>query len=166
MQTSYYRPQEICQRLGVPAPTLREWSRELRAFLSSSAGGGITSEGKYTHRRYSDADVAVFRIAQRELRSGSTYEALRIHLAGIDVEETARLMLPSVPDPTIDGAVAALRLAFEMAIAAKDTALSAKDETIIELRGRLVERETALAGLSQERDAALAQRRRRWFGRG
>ena len=75
--TSRYRqPQEMASRLEVSASTLRRWSEEFSAYLSSEAD---SSEGKQ-HRRYSDEDLATLITVKGLMADGLTYEQVRERL--------------------------------------------------------------------------------------
>lgn len=72
-----YRPKTVCQRLAVPATTLRVWSNEFAAFLSPSAQSATTERGGPAQRRYTDGDMAVLARAKTLLEQDLTYEEVR-----------------------------------------------------------------------------------------
>ncbi len=72
----YRQPQEVASRLEVSASTLRRWSEEFSAYLSSEAD---SSEGKQ-HRRYSDEDLATLITVKGLMADGLTYEQVRERL--------------------------------------------------------------------------------------
>ena len=72
----YRQPQEMASRLEVSASTLRRWSEEFSAYLSSEAD---SSEGKQ-HRRYSDEDLATLITVKGLMADGLTYEQVRERL--------------------------------------------------------------------------------------
>ena len=68
------RPAEAAQRLGIPASTLRRWSRRFAAFLSPQAHGLRPADGTRGHRRYTPEDLAVLARCKTLLSQGLTFD--------------------------------------------------------------------------------------------
>ena len=68
------RPAEAAQRLGIPASTLRRWSRRFAAFLSPQANGLRPADGTRGHRRYAPEDLAVLARCKTLLSQGLTFD--------------------------------------------------------------------------------------------
>ncbi|HEY80491.1 MAG TPA: MerR family transcriptional regulator, partial [Caldilineae bacterium] len=68
------RPAETAQRLGIPASTLRRWSRRFAAFLSPQANGALGADGARGHRRYTPDDLMVLARCKALLSQGFTFE--------------------------------------------------------------------------------------------
>ncbi len=75
------RPAEAAQRLGIPASTLRRWSRRFAPFLSPYANGQRDAGGTRGHRRYTPQDVAVLAQCKALLSQGLTLEQVAEKLA-------------------------------------------------------------------------------------
>lgn len=73
-ETSLLRPAEAAERLGIPASTLRRWSRRFAAFLSPQANGLRGEEGARGHRRYTPEDIAVLARCKALLSEGYTFD--------------------------------------------------------------------------------------------
>jgi DNA-binding MurR/RpiR family transcriptional regulator len=82
-----YRPREAAAQLGIAPTTLRHWSTQFAALLSSSArkagGGSVTA-----HRRYTTGDVRLLARAKRLLADGLTYAEVQRRLRE-EPDETA-----------------------------------------------------------------------------
>ncbi|MGD8791799.1 MAG: MerR family transcriptional regulator [Anaerolineae bacterium] len=83
----YRLPSEVANQLDVSPSTVRRWSNEFSEFLSDAAGRPQT-EGRTSHRRYSDQDLEILMTVKGLLAEGLTYiqvgkrlEALRLRQA-------------------------------------------------------------------------------------
>ena len=74
------RPAEVAQTLGIPASTLRRWSRRFAAFLSPEANGVARGDHARGHRRYTQADLVVLARCKALLSEGSTLNEVSQHL--------------------------------------------------------------------------------------
>ena len=74
------RPAEVAQTLGIPASTLRRWSRRFAAFLSPEANGVARGDHARGHRRYTRADLIVLARCKALLSEGSTLNEVSQHL--------------------------------------------------------------------------------------
>jgi len=68
------RPADAARQLGIPASTLRRWSRRFAAFLSAEANGAVHADGGRGHRRYAPRDLAVLARCKALLSEGRTFE--------------------------------------------------------------------------------------------
>lgn len=86
MAAPAYRPAAAAQFLGVPASTLRRWSRQFADFLTPAAGEFAGTRG---HRRYAAVDLQRLAVVKRLLEEGLTYHQVRERLAqGADAAAT------------------------------------------------------------------------------
>jgi len=60
--------------LGIPASTLRRWSRRFAPFLSPEANGAARENGSRGHRRYTPQDLEVLARCKALLSEGRTFE--------------------------------------------------------------------------------------------
>lgn len=67
------RPADAARQLGLPASTLRRWSRRFAAFLSPEANGVVHADGGRGHRRYTPQDLAVLARCKALLSEGRTF---------------------------------------------------------------------------------------------
>lgn len=74
------RPAEVAQTLGIPASTLRRWSRRFASFLSPEANGAARGDHARGHRRYTQADLDVLTRCKALLSEGSTLNEVAQHL--------------------------------------------------------------------------------------
>jgi len=82
MDSQTRKPSEISNRLGVSPSTLRRWSAQFAEFLSDQAGDTDRPDSSgYTHRRYSDDDMAVLGMIKDLLANGQSYDQIRERLA-------------------------------------------------------------------------------------
>ncbi|MFQ5614356.1 MAG: MerR family transcriptional regulator [Anaerolineae bacterium] len=86
----YRTPQDVARQLEISPSTLRRWSDEFAAYLSSEASAG---HGK-SHRRYGQGDLGTLAKVKELMGEGMTYEQVRHHLqahlaSASDGEETA-----------------------------------------------------------------------------
>jgi len=72
--TSLLRPADAARQLGIPASTLRRWSRRFAAFLSPEANGAARENGFRSHRRYTPEDLRVLARCKTLLSAGRTFE--------------------------------------------------------------------------------------------
>ena len=77
------RPADAARRLGIPASTLRRWSRRLAPFLSPEANAAVKENGARGHRRYTPRDMATLARCKALLSQGYTFEQ-----AARELEET------------------------------------------------------------------------------
>jgi len=94
------RPADVARALGIPASTLRRWSRRFAPFLSAEANGAIRANGTRGHRRYTPHDIAILTQCKELLSAGnnfqqvsqileSSYPAQAVAVEGeIDLDET------------------------------------------------------------------------------
>ena len=68
------RPADAARRLGIPASTLRRWSRRFAPFLSPEANAAVRENGARGHRRYTPQDMAVLARCKVLLSQGHTFE--------------------------------------------------------------------------------------------
>jgi DNA-binding transcriptional MerR regulator len=68
------RPADAARQLGIPASTLRRWSRRFASFLSPEANGAARENGSRGHRRYTPDDLAVLARCKELLSAGRTFE--------------------------------------------------------------------------------------------
>lgn len=174
MSGNTYRPQQLCALLSIAPTTLRLWTSELSAFLSPGATGAINNSGQHTHRRFSEADVAILRRARGLLGRGLSYAQVRDRLTSEPdgMAETADQSTTGIStllkgDGGISTELVVRQLADALVaevVAAKEAELKRADEVIVELRGRLDD-------AWRERDRAVelvtaASQRRSWWRRG
>ena len=89
------RPADAARQLGLPASTLRRWSRRFASFLSPEANGAARENGGRGHRRYTPRDMAVLAHCKILLSEGYTFEQV-----------AAALEADFRPDvPTVEGEV-------------------------------------------------------------
>jgi DNA-binding transcriptional MerR regulator len=69
-------PQVVAQELDISLTTLRRWSEEFSAYLSTSAGAG------HNHRRYLGSDVATLLTIKNWVNDGMTYDQVHQQLNG------------------------------------------------------------------------------------
>src|SRR5262245_12600369 len=69
-------PQVVAQELDISLTTLRRWSDEFGAYLSTSAGAG------HSHRRYLGSDVATLLTIKNWVNDGMTYDQVHQQLNG------------------------------------------------------------------------------------
>lgn len=158
-----YQPHQAAEDLGVSPATLRRWSLEFSDYLGPRCrGGAVGSDGRGLHRVYYNSDLAVLHRVKVAMAEGLGFAATRERL---NSEPTEAL------SSTSSALVSASAIANEETLAAfvrgaVEAVAAAKDETIVELRGRLVERDERIAALTAERDTAVAGRPRHWWSRG
>ncbi len=68
------RPAEAAHRLGIPASTLRRWSRRFAPFLSPEANGLRRPDGARGHRRYTPQDLTILARCKAFLSEGYTFK--------------------------------------------------------------------------------------------
>lgn len=90
------RSKGACQRLGIPATTLRLWSNTFEDFLSPSARASISEKGTPTQRHYTEADIDLLTQIQSMLSVGLTYDAIREVLQNNPTTEVSLPALASV----------------------------------------------------------------------
>ncbi len=73
-ESSLLRPADAARQLGIPASTLRRWSRRFASFLSPEANGAARENGVRGHRRYTPRDLAVLAHCKDLLSEGYTFE--------------------------------------------------------------------------------------------
>jgi DNA-binding MurR/RpiR family transcriptional regulator len=86
------RPRSVALQLGIAPTTLRLWSNQYAAFLSTSARKENGEDGS-AHRRYTSGDVQVLARAKALIDSGLTHEEARQRLG----QESTELAVP-VPE--------------------------------------------------------------------
>lgn len=89
------RSKAVCERLGVPATTLRLWSNQFSEFLSPSAQASVTEKGTPAQRRYTDADIALLAKVQELLALGLQYDQIKETLQNKPVPMDASVALTS-----------------------------------------------------------------------
>ncbi len=104
MASTLLRPAEAAQRLGIPASTLRRWSRRFAAFLSPQANGVREADGSRGHRRYTPQDLDILARCKTLLSQGYTFEQVAEQLEATvapevivvegEIEENAREQEP------------------------------------------------------------------------
>jgi DNA-binding transcriptional MerR regulator len=75
------RPSAITNELSISASTLRNWATAFADYLSPGSQPSITEKGTTTQRRFTDSDVAIFRLVKQHLDAGLTYDAIKELLA-------------------------------------------------------------------------------------
>src|SRR5688572_358467 len=70
-------PQTVARELDISLSTLRRWSDEFSAYLSSSAGAAGQA-----HRRYLDSDITTLLTIKNWVNEGMTYEQVHQQLNG------------------------------------------------------------------------------------
>ncbi len=75
------RPADAARQLGIPASTLRRWSRRFAPFLSPEANGAARENGSRGHRRYMPDDLVVLARCKVLLSQGRTFEQVTEMLA-------------------------------------------------------------------------------------
>ena len=157
-----YRPREMVRLLGVSPATLRSWSSAFADHLSARAGGGVvTTEGRGTHRTYNDDDVLTLRHAKALLAAGGDFAEARnrLHEPWTPIESPADALIAGQSDRlsfslairTFQDQFTAVVLAKDEVLAAKEQTITAQTEAIIELRGRLQERDAKIAMMGRSR---------------
>ena len=68
------RPADAARQLGIPASTLRRWSRRFAPFLSPEANAAVKENGARGHRRYTPHDLEVLARCKTLLSQGYTFE--------------------------------------------------------------------------------------------
>ena len=68
------RPADAARQLGIPASTLRRWSRRFAPFLSPEANAATRENGSRGHRRYTPQDLEVLARCKTLLSEGRTFE--------------------------------------------------------------------------------------------
>jgi len=90
LESRWYRPHEVAERLGVPDSTLRTYAAHFASLLSTAARPDSSSDGRgFRHRRYAEADLATLRTAKELLDAGMNYEAILSRLGGVAVDKPA-----------------------------------------------------------------------------
>ena len=79
-RTTLLRPADAARQLGIPASTLRRWSRRFASFLSPEANGVTKGDGIRGHRRYTTQDVAILARCKTLLSEGRTFEQVALAL--------------------------------------------------------------------------------------
>ncbi|RUA16268.1 MAG: hypothetical protein DSY55_04560 [Clostridia bacterium] len=74
------RPAEVIQTLGIPASTLRRWSRRFASFLSPEANGDARGHDRRGHRRYTQDDLVILTRCKALLNEGKTLNEVAQHL--------------------------------------------------------------------------------------
>jgi DNA-binding transcriptional MerR regulator len=165
-----YRPQEIAERLGISASTLRLWSTQFSGCLSDSARKvPVNGALVVAQRRYTDEDFFVLVRAKDMLRRGQTYEEVNRALATQMVVNAPRpgpfAMPTQLPtqmerrEPVEEHGPSGTESSFQEALEAKETviaslkeSLEAKDKTISALRESLAFLDIYIHTLRQERE--------------
>lgn len=75
------RPADAARQLGIPASTLRRWSRRFAPFLSPEASGAVRENGSRGHRRYAPDDLTVLARCKVLLSEGHTFNQVADMLA-------------------------------------------------------------------------------------
>ena len=73
-ESTLTRPADAARQLGIPASTLRRWSRRFAPFLSPEANGAARENGSRGHRRYTPQDLEVLARCKALLSEGRTFE--------------------------------------------------------------------------------------------
>ena len=68
------RPADAARELGIPASTLRRWSRRFAPFLSDEANGAARAQNGRGHRRYTEQDKIILARCKTLLGEGKTFE--------------------------------------------------------------------------------------------
>ena len=97
------RPSEVAARLGVSVSTLRRWSQQFAAFLSSAAQSSDAETSR--HRRYTDEDLATLITVRGLLTEGYTYSQVRrrlqvLHAGAVPEGEAYALVASEEPSPS------------------------------------------------------------------
>ena len=171
------RPKDVADQLGISSPTLRLWSNNFFEVLSPAAQKATTESGTAAQRRYSDADMAVFKRAKEHLNHGKTYEetlaALQaegppvIPSPGLSIDGSENPPAGSPPAGSEHGMVLVTEThpvirAFEEALKAKDEALASKDETIATKDQLIAALQSQLEQASSQKSILPAPTRFRW----
>ena len=84
-------PSQVAARLDVSASTLRRWSKEFAPFLSQTAGyPELSSNGRTSHRRYTDEDLETLIIIKGLLAEGYSYRQVAKRLEAMRVGEATQ----------------------------------------------------------------------------
>ncbi len=98
-----WRPAEAAQHLGVPASTLRRWSRRFAPFLSPQANGlREAPDAARGHRRYTAQDMQILARCKALLSQGLTFEQVTERLAS-EYQPQATVVEGVVESPSLDG---------------------------------------------------------------
>lgn len=87
-------PQTVARELDISLSTLRRWSDEFSAYLSSSAGAA-----GQPHRRYLDSDITTLHTIKNWVNEGMTYEQVHQQLNGQSGSEDDPPLSPSLGGP-------------------------------------------------------------------
>ncbi|MBI3979748.1 MAG: MerR family transcriptional regulator [Chloroflexi bacterium] len=98
MSSNTYSPRETAAQLGVAERTLRYWSAEFAAWFTPSAIAVSTGRGT-SHRRYTDADLAVLRQIRQLTARRTGLDAVRAALGAPQSPAGGSSGRPRPPQP-------------------------------------------------------------------
>ncbi len=150
-----YRPQDIAAKLGIAPSTLRLWSSNFAAHLSSPARKNAGNGGApWAQRRYTEEDLDVLLQVKGLMTQGYTYLEARQRLSALPASAEGQRPNdgPSSPRPLTDPALKSLVPLQE--------ALTSKDKTIAALRESLKFMDAYLQAVRQEREESRERGRR------